>query len=68
MGLVHPSVNKHIGLSEAKRLASFPDMFLLQGSLADQWACIGNSVPPMFMKAIADHIWQHILQPLKLPI
>lgn len=50
-------------INEVAILGSYPQCFQWN---KDAWARIGNSVPPMFMKAIADHIWQHILQPLKL--
>ena len=52
---------RNITIEEAKRLASFPDEFKLIGSYQEQWARIGNSVPPMFMKAIAEHIRNNIL-------
>jgi DNA (cytosine-5)-methyltransferase 1 len=29
---------------------------VLIGSYRQQWAIIGNSVPPLFMKAIAEHV------------
>jgi site-specific DNA-cytosine methylase len=31
------------------------------GKYRDKWARIGNSVPPLFMKAIALHIRKYIL-------
>jgi site-specific DNA-cytosine methylase len=37
-------------------LQSFPDEFQLIGNYYQQWAVIGNSVPPLFMKAIAEHV------------
>lgn len=62
-GIVHPSRDRFITIQEAKRIGSYPDHYQFTGKRGEQWARIGNSVPPMFMKAIADHIWQHILQP-----
>lgn len=59
--LVHPDFNCRITINQAKRLASFPDSFQLLGSFAEQWARIGNSVPPNFMRAIAAHIRDNIL-------
>jgi len=51
---------RHFTLEESARLASFPDAF--------QWTDakhgrerIGNSVPPRFMQAIAEHIYTNIL-------
>jgi DNA (cytosine-5)-methyltransferase 1 len=59
--LVHPEYNCRITIDQAKRLASFPDDFQLIGTFNEQWARIGNSVPPNFMKAIATHIRDNIL-------
>jgi DNA (cytosine-5)-methyltransferase 1 len=39
-----------------KRIASFPDAFQFSGTFRDAWGQIGNSVPPLFMKAIAEHV------------
>ncbi len=44
------------------RLASYPDDFKFVGSFKDWCARIGNSVPPNFMKAIADHVATNILK------
>lgn len=60
--LVHPDFNCRITIAQAKQLASFPDDFQLVGSFNDQWARIGNSVPPNFMRAIAAHIHASILR------
>lgn len=50
-----------ITIREAKKLASFPTDFKFVGPYSEQWARIGNSVPPNMMKAIATHIYKHIL-------
>jgi DNA (cytosine-5)-methyltransferase 1 len=39
---------------EVKRLCSFPDDFQLVGTFAERWARLGNSVPPLMMRAIAE--------------
>lgn len=61
MGMVYPDLDKHIGIAECKRIASLPDPFRLIGTIPEQWARIGNSVPPLFMRAIADHIAKYII-------
>ncbi len=43
------------------RLASYPDDFQFVGRFEDWCARIGNSVPPNFMRAIAEHIATNIL-------
>lgn len=62
--VVHWSEKRSLTIPEAKRLQSFPDDFRLTGKYIEQWARIGNSVPPLLTKAIARHINQSILQPL----
>lgn len=59
-GLIHPDRERYISLAEAKRISSFPDDF----RFIDRKTGIirmGNSVPPLFMKAIAEHIRDNIL-------
>lgn len=60
-GLMHWSEQRSLTIEEAKRLGSFPDGFRLRGKFVDQWARIGNSVPPLMMKAVAEHIRRSIL-------
>jgi DNA (cytosine-5)-methyltransferase 1 len=60
-GMIHPFEIRKLTISEIKRLASYPDDFRLIGSFKQKWSCIGNSVPPLFMRAIALHIKNNIL-------
>jgi site-specific DNA-cytosine methylase len=48
---LHPSEHRPITLWEAARLQTFPDDFLFFGSRQ-----IGNVVPPVFARRIADRI------------
>lgn len=50
---------------EAKAFASFPRGFRFLGTPQNAWERIGNSVPPNFMRAIAEHIRDHILAPVR---
>ncbi|MEZ5945231.1 MAG: DNA cytosine methyltransferase [Planctomycetaceae bacterium] len=59
--ICHPFEPRALSIGEAKRIQTFPDDFILTGSYANQWARIGNSVPPLFMKQIATHIRQAII-------
>lgn len=59
--LCHWEEPRAVSIAEAKRLGSFPDDFRFIGSYSEQWARIGNAVPPLFMKAIAEHIYENIL-------
>ena len=46
---------------ELKLLSSFPESFKFTGSANQQWARIGNAVPPNITKAIGLHIKENIL-------
>lgn len=60
--LFHPDHNAPPTIRQAKRLASFPDSYIFKGKESEQWARIGNSVPPNLMRAIAEHIKTNILK------
>jgi site-specific DNA-cytosine methylase len=60
-GLIHPYEIRHLTISEIKLMSSFPESFRLEGSFVEKWARVGNSVPPLFMKAIAESIRQELL-------
>lgn len=57
----HWAEPRPISIEEAKKLATFPDWFKFTGKYEEQWARIGNCVPPNFMRAIAEHVRDHIL-------
>jgi len=59
--LCHPYEPRALTIDEAKIIGSFPENFKFIGSYSEQWARIGNSVPPNFMKAIAEAIKTEIL-------
>ena len=62
-GLVHPWEIRQLAIAEVKALASFPDGFQFVGSYRAKWARIGNSVPPLLMREIAQHIRRELLNP-----
>lgn len=53
---VHPIEDRAISIREAARLQSFPDSFVFCGKLSSQERQVGNAVPPLVSKALADHI------------
>ena len=59
---LHPVEHRSLSVPGAKRLCSFPDEYQLpEGSFQDRWGVLGNAVPPLFMRAIAEHIRDEIL-------
>jgi DNA (cytosine-5)-methyltransferase 1 len=59
--LLHPTQPRSLSITEAKRIGSFPESFSLVGKFSDRWARIGNSVPPLLMRAVSKTIRQRIL-------
>ncbi len=64
-GIVHPDRKRYISLNEAKRCASFPDTYKFIDRKSGIMR-IGNSVPPLLMKSIAEHIDKMILQQVRI--
>jgi len=59
---MHWNEKRRLVSAEYKRLASFPDAFNF-GTWKNCVERIGNTVPPKFMQAIAEHIYHTILEP-----
>ena len=53
---VHPTQNRAISVREAARLQTFPDSFVFCGSKDKQYQQVGNAVPPIMAKAIAEKL------------
>lgn len=57
----HPVLNRAITPREAARLQSFDDSYIFYGSKVAVRTQIGNAVPPLMAKAIADKICESLL-------
>ena len=57
----HPFLNRSITPREAARIQSFDDSFVFYGNKVDIRTQIGNAVPPLMAKAIADHIYENLV-------
>jgi DNA (cytosine-5)-methyltransferase 1 len=53
---VHPTQPRTITVREAARLQSFPDRFIFRGSRTDQFKQVGNVVPPLLARAVANEL------------
>ena len=61
----HPDEKRKFTIAELKRLGSFPDDFVLKGTFAERWERIGNSVPPLLMRAVAETLRDRVLLPVR---
>ena len=57
----HPIEERNCSIGELKRIGSFPDSFFFNGNYEETVNCIGDSVPPLFMRSIAKHIRKTVL-------
>lgn len=53
---IHPTINRAVSVREAARLQTFPDSFVFCGTKDSQYQQVGNAVPPILAKAIAEHL------------
>jgi DNA (cytosine-5)-methyltransferase 1 len=51
---IHPTQNRAISAREAARLQSFPDNYIFWGTKDSVYQQIGNAVPPLLGRAVAE--------------
>jgi len=59
---LHPSANRVISHREAARIQSFPDWYVFEGTKIQIARQIGNAVPPVLGKAIAEFVYRHAFE------
>lgn len=57
----HPTKARAISIREAARLQSFQDKFVFEGRKDERYQQIGNAVPPLLAKAVAEKLLEYLL-------
>ena len=53
---IHPKKDRALSVREAARLQTFPDSFKFLGTKDSQYQQVGNAVPPILAKAVAEAV------------
>ncbi len=63
--VLHWEEDRELTIKELIRVMSFPDDYYLGEKYKDKCERLGRAVPPLLMKAIANHVYETILKPIK---
>ena len=65
MNYFHPIFNRVPTVRESARLQSFPDSFIFYGNQGSQYKQVGNAVPPLLGKVVANEIMRILTEDQK---
>ena len=54
----HPTEDRHLTAREAAAIMSFPNEFVFEGTVSQQWRQIGNAVAPLLGRALGEAIYE----------
>ncbi|WP_416292221.1 DNA cytosine methyltransferase [Paenibacillus illinoisensis] len=57
---IHPIRNRAVSIREGARLQTFPDSFIFMGAKDAQYQQVGNAVPPLLGRAVADQLLYYL--------
>ena len=57
---IHPSQNRSFSVREVARFQTFPDDFRFMGNINDKYKQIGNAVPVLLAKLLAERIYEEL--------
>ena len=61
----HPEQHRTISIREAARIQSFPDWFVFEGTISQQYDQVGNAVPPLLARAVVAEL-RRVLESTKV--